>query len=446
MISRIDLRGDALPEGTALRDLLPRAEFDVEAALEKVRPICEDVRHHGAAAVIDYGEKFDGVRVPGLRVPAEELTRALDELDPAVRAALEESIRRARLVHREQRRTTHTTQVVPGGTVTEKWIPVERVGLYVPGGRSVYPSSVVMNVVPAQEAGVEGIAVSSPPQKEFGGLPHPTILAACALLGVDEVYAAAAPRPSPCSRTAPSPPPTSQAAPRQPGHRPRQHLRGRRQRLLKGRIGIDAEAGPTEIAILADSTADAVHVAADLISQAEHDPMAASVLVTDSEELAAATEAELKTQVAASKHVDDRIVPALAGEQSAIVLVRDLADGLKVVDAYGAEHLEIQTADAAAVADRVRNAGAIFIGPWAPVSLGDYCAGSNHVLPTGGCACHSSGLSVQSFLRGVHIVDYTRDALAEVAHHVVTLAEAEDLPAHGAAVKARFGWKVPESK
>ncbi|WP_411069803.1 histidinol dehydrogenase [Streptomyces sp. cmx-4-25] len=448
MISRIDLRGEALPEGAALRDLLPRAEFDVEAALERVRPICEDVRHHGAAAVIDYGEKFDGVRVPSLRVPAEELTRALDELDPAVRAALEESVRRARLVHREQRRATHTTQVVPGGTVTEKWIPVERVGLYVPGGRSVYPSSVVMNVVPAQEAGVEGVAVASPPQKEFGGLPHPTILAACALLGVDEVYAAGGAQAIAMFAYGTL---DGTGTDGEPGCAPVNLVTGpgniyvaAAKRLLKGRIGIDAEAGPTEIAILADSTADPVHVAADLISQAEHDPMAASVLVTDSEELAAATEAELKTQVAASKHVDDRIVPALAGRQSAIVLVRDLADGLKVVDAYGAEHLEIQTADAAAVADRVRNAGAIFVGPWAPVSLGDYCAGSNHVLPTGGCACHSSGLSVQSFLRGVHIVDYTRDALADVAHHVVTLAEAEDLPAHGAAIKARFGWKVPQ--
>ncbi|MFI6420648.1 histidinol dehydrogenase [Streptomyces sp. NPDC050842] len=448
MISRIDLRDEALPEGAALRDLLPRAEFDVEAALETVRPICEDVRHHGAAAVIDYGEKFDRVRVPSLRVPAEAISRALEELDPAVRAALEESIRRTRLVHREQRRTTHTTQVVPGGTVTEKWIPVERVGLYVPGGRAVYPSSVVMNVVPAQEAGVEGLAVASPPQKEFGGLPHPTILAACALLGVDEVYAAGGAQA--IAMFAYGTLGTADSAD-EPGCAPVNLVTGpgniyvaAAKRLLKGRIGIDAEAGPTEIAILADSTADPVHVAADLISQAEHDPMAASVLVTDSEELAAATEAELKTQVAASKHVDDRIVPALAGRQSAIVLVRDLADGLKVVDAYGAEHLEIQTRDAAAVADRVRNAGAIFVGPWAPVSLGDYCAGSNHVLPTGGCACHSSGLSVQSFLRGVHIVDYTRDALAEVAHHVVTLAEAEDLPAHGAAIKARFGWKVPQ--
>ncbi|MEU0354695.1 histidinol dehydrogenase [Streptomyces cyaneofuscatus] len=448
MISRIDLRGDTLPEGAALRDLLPRAEFDVEAALETVRPICEDVRHRGSAAVIEWGEKLDGVRISSVRVPAEALTKALDELDPAVRAALEESIRRARLVHREQRRTTHTTQVVPGGTVTEKWVPVERVGLYVPGGRSVYPSSVVMNVVPAQEAGVEGIAVASPPQKDFDGLPHPTILAACALLGVDEVYAAGG-----AQAVAMFAYGTEDCLPVNLVTGPGNIYVAAAKRLLKGRIGIDAEAGPTEIAILADATADPVHVAADLISQAEHDPMAAAVLVTDSAELAAATEAELAPQVAATKHVKDRIEPALAGRQSAIVLVSSVEDGLKVVDAYGAEHLEIQTADAAAVADRVRNAGAIFVGPWSPVSLGDYCAGSNHVLPTGGCACHSSGLSVQSFLRGIHIVDYTRDALAEVTHHVVTLAEAEDLPAHGAALKARFtegeldehsGWKVPQ--
>ncbi|MFG2889591.1 histidinol dehydrogenase [Streptomyces sp. NPDC048248] len=440
MISRIDLRGDALPEGGALRDLLPRAEFDVEAALEKVRPICEDVRHRGTAALIDYARRFDGVDIEQVRVPAEALGRALQELDPAVRAALEESIRRARIVHREQRRTDTTTKVVPGGTVTERWVPVERVGLYVPGGLAVYPSSVVMNVVPAQEADVEGIAVTSPPQKAFGGLPHPTILAACALLGVDEVYAAGGAQAIAMFAYG-----TEECLPVNLVTGPGNIFVASAKRLLKGRIGIDAEAGPTEIAILADATADPGHVAADLISQAEHDTLAAAVLVTDSAELAEAVEAELKEQVEATKHTE-RITEALAGQQSAIVLVDGLDAGLKVVDAYGAEHLEIQTADASAVAARVRNAGAIFVGPYAPVSLGDYCAGSNHVLPTGGCACHSSGLSVQSFLRGIHVVDYSRDALAEVAHHVVTLAEAEDLPAHGAALKARFDWKVPQSK
>ncbi|MFP3990736.1 histidinol dehydrogenase [Streptomyces sp. E11-3] len=438
MISRIDLRGEALPEGGALRDLLPRAEFDVAAALEKVRPICEDVHHRGTAALIEYAEKFDGVRLERVRVPQAALADALERLDPTVRAALEESIRRARLVHREQRRSSHTTQVVPGGTVTEKWVPVDRVGLYAPGGRSVYPSSVIMNAVPAQEAGVPSMALASPPQAEFDGLPHPTILAACELLGIDEVYAAGG-----AQAVAMFAYGTDECAPANMVTGPGNIWVAAAKRYFTGRIGIDAEAGPTEIAILADSTADPVHVAADLISQAEHDPMAAAVLVTDSVELADAVEKELEPQVAATKHIEDRIVPALKGRQSATVLVDGLEEGLKVVDAYGAEHLEIQTADAAAVAERVRNAGAIFVGPYAPVSLGDYCAGSNHVLPTGGCACHSSGLSVQSFLRGMHIVDYSRDALAEVTHHVVALAEAEDLPAHGAAMKARFGWKVP---
>jgi histidinol dehydrogenase len=315
---------------------------------------------------------------------------------------------------------------------------VDRVGLYAPGGRSVYPSSVIMNAVPAQEAGVPSIALASPAQAEFGGLPHPTILAACALLGVDEVYAAGG-----ATAVAMFAYGTESCPPATMVTGPGNIWVAAAKRYFTGRIGIDAEAGPTEIAVLADAGADPVHVAADLISQAEHDPLAAAVLVTDSAELADAVERELQPQVAASKHVEDRIVPALKGEQSAIVLVDGIEAGLRVVDAYGAEHLEIQTADAAEVAGRVRNAGAVFVGPWAPVSLGDYAAGSNHVLPTGGCACHSSGLSVQSFLRGIHIVDYTRDALAEVAHHVVTLAEAEDLPAHGAAIKARFGWKVP---
>ncbi|GAA2847019.1 histidinol dehydrogenase [Streptosporangium fragile] len=434
MISRTDLRG-ALPED--LRDVLPRADLDVEAALEKVRPICEDVHHRGVAAVRELTARFDGVELESTRVPADAIGRALAELDPRVRAALEESIRRARLVHRDQRRTDVTTRVVPGGTVTERWVPVERVGLYVPGGRAVYPSSVVMNVVPAQEAGVPSLAVTSPAQREFGGLPHPAILAACALLGVDEVYAVGGAQAVAMFAygTEECPPVTMVTG---PGN----IWVAAAKRLLKGRIGIDSEAGPTEIAILADATADPVHVAADLISQAEHDTIAAAVLVTDSEELADAVERELPRQVAATKH-SERIAEALSGRQSGILLVDDMEAGLRVVDAYAAEHLEIHTAGAHELAARVRNAGAIFVGTYAPVSLGDYLAGSNHVLPTGGCACHSSGLSVQTFLRGIHVVDYTREALAAAAAHVCVLADAEDLPAHGAAIRARFDWEVP---
>jgi histidinol dehydrogenase len=325
------------------------------------------------------------------------------------------------------------TELGAGARVTHRKVPVDRVGLYVPGGIAPLVSSVLMNVVPAQVAGVRSIALSSTPQKEHDGLPHPTILAACALLGVDEVYAVGGAQAiamfaygiGPCARvdlvTGPGSIWTVTA-----------------KRLLKGQVGIDSEAGPTEILILADDTAEPAYVAADLLSQAEHDPLAAAVLVTPSEELAARVAVELEGQVLATKHTD-RIRAALSGRQSGVVLVDDLDQGVDVANAYAAEHLEIHTADAASVAARIRNAGAIFVGPHAPVSLGDYCAGSNHVLPTGGCACHSSGLSVRAFTKSVHVVDYSREALAQVADHVVALAEAEDLPGHGAAVRARFG-------
>jgi histidinol dehydrogenase len=448
VISRIDLRGRAL-DVRSLREVLPRAEFDVEAALSVVRPICEDVQLRGAQALRELGERFDGVRPDLLRVPAGVLSAALEQLAPDVRAALEETIRRVRIVHEDQRRAEVTTQVAPGGTVTERWLPVDRVGLYVPGGVAVYPSSVVMNVVPAQIAGVGSIAVTSPPQRDntsvFAGYPAPTILAACELLGVDEVYAvggaqAIAMFAYGASESGADGSPNTGAVVCEPVTLitgPGNIYVAAAKRLLKGVIGIDAEAGPTEIAVLADDSADPEHVAADLISQAEHDTLAASVLVTDSEDLAAGVEAALVRRVAATKHTE-RVSAALVGRQSGIVLVDDLEAAITVVNAYAAEHLEVQTRDARGVALRIRNAGAIFVGAFAPVSLGDYCAGSNHVLPTGGCACHSSGLSVQSFLRGIHVVDYTEAALREVAHHVVTLAGAEDLPAHGEAVVARF--------
>ncbi|MFW5470013.1 histidinol dehydrogenase [Knoellia sp. CPCC 206435] len=431
MIPVLDLRGRT-PGVRELRATLPRAELDVEAAVATVRPICDDVAARGAEAVLDASERFDGVRPTSLRVPADVLAAALADLDPDVRAALEESIRRARVVHEEQRRTTTTTTVADGGTVTERWVPVDRVGLYVPGGVAVYPSSVVMNVVPALIAGVGSLAVASPPQKDFGGWPHPTILAACALLGVDEVWAMGG-----AQAVAAFAHGLDDLDPVNLVTGPGNVYVAAAKRLLKGLIGIDAEAGPTEIAILADASADPEHVASDLVSQAEHDPLAAAVLVTDSPELADAVAAAVERRAAATKHAE-RVTTALTGRQSAVVLVDTVDVGLDVVNAYAAEHLEIQTLDAPAVAARVRNGGAVFVGAWSPVSLGDYCAGSNHVLPTGGCASHSSGLSVQTFLRGIHVVEYSEAALREVGAHVVTLARAEDLPAHGEAVLARL--------
>ncbi|WP_326947371.1 histidinol dehydrogenase [Amycolatopsis sp. NBC_01307] len=436
MLNRTDLRGQ-VPTAAELRATLPRAEYDVDAALHQVRPVVEAVRDRGVEAVLEYTEKFDKVRPVSVRVPRERLTQALAQLDPAVRAALEESITRARKVHEGQRRTDVTTTVVDGGTVTEKWVPVERVGLYAPGGLAVYPSTVVMNVVPAQIAGVGSLVVCSPPQAGFAGLPHPTILAAAELLGVDEVWAVGGAQAVALLAYGGTDTDGTELTPVDVVTGPGNIYLTAAKRMLRGLIGIDSEAGPTEIAILADDTADPVHVAADLISQAEHDPLAASVLVTTSEELADAVDKELAGRVPATKHTE-RVTEALGGKQSGVILVSTVDDGLTVVDAYAAEHLEIQTADARAVAARVRNAGAIFVGAYAPVSLGDYCAGSNHVLPTGGFARHSSGLSVQSFLKGIHVVDYSEDALREVAGRVVALANAEDLPAHGEAVTARF--------
>ena len=427
MLTRIDLRGrraqDPLP-------LLPRAATDVATASEVVRPIVEAVRDRGVSAVIEATQQFDGVTLTDIRVPADVLAAALAALDPAVRAALEEAIVRARRVSQAQLQSDVVVNVVAGATVTERWLPVGRVGLYVPGGRIAYPSSVVMNVVPAQVAGVGSLAVASPPKPEFGGWPNPVVLAACALLGVEEVYAVGGAQAiamfaygvQGCARvdviTGPGNVYVAAA-----------------KRMVQGQVGIDSEAGPTEIAILADDTAVAAHVAADLIAQAEHDPLAACLLVTPSLALLDAVDVELAKQVPVTKH-RERVETAFAG-QSAQVLVEDLDQGLEVVDAWAAEHLEVITFDAPERARRVRNAGAVFIGGFSPVSLGDYLAGSNHVLPTGGTARFSSGLSAQSFQKRMSLIDYSAAALAEVAPHVVALGTSEDLLAHVEAVQVR---------
>ena len=471
-MSRIDLRNRVL-NAAQLRAALPRGGVDVDDVVPTVRPIVEAVAERGAVAALDYGESFDGVRPATVRVPQTALAQALAELDAEVRIALEVSIDRARAVHADQRRTDTTTVLAPGAIVTERWVPVDRVGLYVPGGNAVYPSSVVMNVVPAQTAGVESLVIASPPQAQFGGLPHPTILAAAALLGVEEVWAvggaqavallayggtdsdgigasvATGDGTGACVATGDGTWASgatgegtgasgTELAPVDMITGPGNIYVTAAKRICRSQVGIDAEAGPTEIAILADHSADPVHVAADLISQAEHDEMAASVLVTDSVALADATDRELVKQLATTVHVE-RVTAALSGKQSAIVLVDDIGAGVRTVNAYAAEHLEIQTVGAADVAGRIRAAGAVFVGAWSPVSLGDYCAGSNHVLPTAGCARHSSGLSVQTFLRGIHVVEYDEAALKDVSGHVITLSKAENLPAHGEAVRRRFG-------
>ena len=430
MITRIDLTG-AARASVDPRDVLPRAAMSVEVAMDRARPICEAVRLGGSAAVRDITRELDGVVLESVRVPAQAISDAVGALDRPLREAIEEAVRRTRRVHEAQRRSEAAVDVVPGGVVTERWLPVRRVGLYVPGGLVAYPSSVVMNVVPAQVAGVSSIALASPPQREHGGLPHPAILAACGLLGVDEVYAVGGAQAvamfaygtEDCQRvdmvTGPGNVYVAAA-----------------KRLLKGVIGIDAEAGVTEIAILADGAAPPAFVAADLIAQAEHDENASCLLVTDDPDLLDAVDAELIRQLPTAKH-RERVETALS-KQSAAVLVDDLDQGLDVVDEWAAEHLEVITADAPERARRVRNAGAIFVGAYSPVSLGDYLAGSNHVLPTGGTARHSAGLSVQTFLRGIHLVEYDKTALASSADFIDALGGAEDLQAHVAAVRARI--------
>ena len=432
MIRRVDLRGKNFTK-SEINSVVPRAKLDVVAAMAAVEPILEKVRTGTEADLIEFGAKFDGIAPQAIQVPKEELTKALKNLDASVREALEVAAQRIRKVHLDQVRQTVVSEVEPGATVTEKWIPVDRVGLYVPGGRAVYPSSVLMNVIPAQIAKVPSIAVASPPQIDNNGWPNATILATCELLGIDEVYAIGGAQAVAlfaygmkglCEKT---------DLVTGPGN----IYVAAAKRALRGVIGIDSEAGPTEIAVLADSSAVAADVATDLISQAEHDVIAASVLVTNSLDLAEQVEAELKVRVAKTKH-SERIATALSSQQSAIVLVDDIQQGLEVVNAYAAEHLEIQTKNAKLDAAQIRNAGAVFIGRYAPVSLGDYAAGSNHVLPTGGCACHSSGLSVQTFLRGVHFIEYNKAAFDGIAKTVVALANAEDLPAHGEAITVRY--------
>jgi len=427
----IDLRGQRPHDYSAV---VPRAGFDVAAALATVVPICEDVRARGLAALRDYSARFDKVVPEHLRVPREAIDAALAGLDPALRQAIEVSIQRRRTVARtcEAEPAWREATLAPGARIGYRIQPVRRVGLYVPGGLAPLASSVLMNVIPAQEAGVEQIAVATPPQAEFGGLPHPVTLAVCALLDVDEVYAVGGAQaiamlaygvPQVCPRVDMVTGPGNiyvVAA----------------KRYLRGVVGIDAEAGPSEICVWADDSADPAWVAADLISQAEHDPLSASVLVTDSPELAEAVRAQVVAQLP-SNPLEQRLAQSLGGSQSGIVLTDDAAQALEVVDAYAAEHLEVQTRDAAADARRVHNAGAIFVGPYSPVPLGDYSAGSTHVLPTGGAARFSSGLTRRSFCRDVHVIEYDAEGLAAIADGIIDFANAERLPGHAHAIALR---------
>lgn len=434
MLHVTDLRGRT-PSTSELRRVLPRGGTDVNAVLPTVTPIVEAVREGGAATALDYGEQFDHVRPTAVRVPAEVIQQATDALDSAVRDALEVAIARIRKVHEEQKPQSHTTRLAETALVTEKFIPVNRVGLYVPGGKAVYPSSVLMNVIPAQAAGASSLVVCTPPQEEFGGWPHPTTLAACQLLGVDEVWAVGGAQAVALMAYGDD----------EYGLEPVDMVTGpgnifvtAAKRVVNGIVGIDAEAGPSEIAVIADEHANAEYVALDLISQAEHDEQAASVLITDSEAFAARVDALVEERSQATINAE-RARSALGGKQSGIVLVSDLDAAIDVANAYAAEHLEIHTENPREVAERIINAGAIFVGPYSPVPLGDYAAGSNHVLPTSGTARFSAGLSTHTFLKPVNLIEYDRKALQDIGAEIIALATDEQLPAHGESIRARMG-------
>lgn len=431
MLKVTDLRGRETSI-SELRRVLPRAGVDVTSVLPTVEPIVRGVRDRGAEAALEYGERFDGIRPEGVRVPEGLIAQARDVLDPEVRAALEQAIARIRTVHAAQKPEERVIEVASGATVTERFVPVHRVGLYVPGGKAVYPSSVLMNVIPAQEAGVESMVVCSPPQAEHGGWPHPTILAACALLGVNEVWAIGGAQAVALMAYG-----DRDLEPVDMVTGPGNIFVAAAKRMVNGTVGIDAEAGPSEIAIIADNSADPVYLAYDLISQAEHDEQAASVLITDSPALAEAVDREIESRYQVTLN-SERVAAALSGPQSGIMLVDDLRSAIAVSNAYAPEHLEIHTRDAGDVAREVVNAGAVFVGPHTPVPLGDYAAGSNHVLPTSGTARFAPGLSTHTFLKPVNVVEYSAESLRTIAPAVVQLADAERLPAHGEAIKARL--------
>ncbi len=434
MMQTIDLRG-AQPTAAELLALVPRSRSDVSAAEAIAAELIADVRTRGADALLDQSEGFDGVRPGQLRVPRAHLDDALAALDPAVADAARESIRRVREASAAQVPPPGRTELGEGAVVEQRWQPVGRVGLYVPGGKAVYPSSVIMNVVPAQVAGVGSIAIASPPQPDHGGRVHPTILGIAALLGVDEVYAMGG---AGAIGAFAHGVPDAGLEPVQVVTGPGNRFVAAGKRVVRGVVGIDAEAGPTDILVIADGSADPDLVAADLVSQAEHDELAAAVLVTDDDGLAARVGERLAVRQGATRHAE-RVRASLTGEQSATVLVDDLAQAAAFANAFGPEHLEIQVGDPDAVLALIENAGAIFIGPYSPVSLGDYSAGSNHVLPTGGHARFSAGLSAATFLRPQQVVRYDERGLSAVAAGIDALALDEQLPAHAEAVRARFG-------
>ncbi len=423
----LDLRGDRSDP----RARFPRPRDQVDAARAAVDDILDDVRTRGDVAVRELTERFDGVGSHELRVPDDVLAESLEALDPDLRSALERAADQVRWFH-ERARPRPWEDERDGARMGQWYRPIQRVGVYVPGGKAAYPSTVIMTVVPAQVAGVEQIVLCTPPAGE-DGRPDRTILAAARLLGVDHVIQAGGAQAVAAMAYGTD---TVRACDKivGPGNI---YVALAKQRLqADGVCGIDSLAGPTEIAIVADATADPRVVAADLVAQAEHDELAGVLLITPEASLVEAVEAGLEAEVAATKH-RERVEAALAG-QGTVALVDDIDHAVEVAEAYAAEHLEVHTADSRAVAERIRYAGTTFVGADTPVSLGDYAAGPNHTLPVLGTARFTGGLTTASYLVPVNFVEYDRAALAELAPTVRTMSAAENLPAHWRAVQIRL--------
>jgi histidinol dehydrogenase len=433
MLTVIDLRpSPGRPTSADPTALLPRAPAaTVAQARASVRAILEGVRREGDRAVARFTREFDGWAGDDLEIGAEPVKAALAALDRPLRAALERAAQRVRWFH-ERARPADWLEERDGAVLGVRHRPLRRVGVYVPGGRAAYPSTVLMTVVPARVAGVDEIVLCTPPGED--GRVSDTILAATEVAGgVDRILRIGGAQAVAAMAYG------TETVPRcdkvvGPGNT--YVALAKAMVAGEGACGIDALAGVTEIAVIADDHADPRLLAVDLVAQAEHDPLASCLLITTSSDLAHEVQRALAEELAATRH-RERVRAALTG-QGAVALVADLDQAIEVADAWAPEHLEVHTADAASVAERVRAAGAVFVGADSPVALGDYCAGPNHTLPTGGTARFTGGLRTDDFLVPVNWVQYSREALAELAPVVAALGAAEDLPAHVRAVQARL--------
>ncbi|MSZ35618.1 MAG: histidinol dehydrogenase, partial [Actinobacteria bacterium] len=369
IIRQLDLRGQLLTEAK-INALLPRAKPDGLSAEQVAGEVIAGVKSGGASFLKKLTQDLDGFDPEPLRVSGIELQSALTSCDGQLRSAIEMAIERNRSVSEAAMPKPFTIELAIGAKVSQRYVPMDSVGLYAPGGKAVYPSSVIMNAVPAQVAKVPRIVLASPGQKQFAGRPHPSVLATAAILGLDEVYCMGGPAAIAAFAYGLD---DVNLSPVRLVTGPGNSYVAAAKRLVRSDVAIDSEAGTTEILIIADRGANPKFVAADLISQAEHDEAAAAVLVTDSSQLIAQVVEELERQVVDAKH-SVRILEALGGQQSAIVLVDDIKAAVMVSNHYATEHLELLVADPAALVDSITNAGAVFLGEYSPVSVGDYLA------------------------------------------------------------------------